>query len=115
MDFWKRETQEYTVRANRGKPRIWLEGRRLEFAGFECGGRFEIGTEIGYGGAKVLVLTALPDCVGLLSGKARKVSGKNHRPIIDISGASCAPFVTGDKVQINYCDNGVIVIEGVKE
>jgi len=114
MDKWKSEIQEYTVRENRGKPRIWLEGKRLEFAGFECGGRFEIGIEF-VGGVEALVLVALPHGVGLLSDRARKVSGKNHRPIIDLSGGSCKPFNTGDKVKVLYSNDGVIVIKGAKE
>ena len=105
MDIWKSETQEYTVRANRGKPRIWLEGKRLEFAGFECGSQFGLGIEF-VAGKEALVLIADP------FGN-RKVSGKNHRPIIDLSGGSCKPFKTGDKVKVLYSNDGIIVIKGV--
>ena len=34
--------QEYTIRANRGRPRIWLEGKRLVEAGYERGVRFNV-------------------------------------------------------------------------
>jgi hypothetical protein len=40
---------------------------------------------------------------------ARKVAGAPARPIIDITGKSCAPFDTGDAVEITYMA-GVIMI-----
>jgi hypothetical protein len=104
-DLWKVETQLYTVRANRGKPRIWLEGKRLEFAGFECGNRFEMGIDF-IAGKEALVLVATPD-------GSRKISGKNGRPVIDICGGSCKPFQTGDEVRIDYSNDGIISIKGV--
>ena len=93
-------TQNYVVRANRGKARIWLEGKRLDGAGFAVGSRFNI--EV-IEGALVLRLDA--------SG-ARKVSGKGERPIIDLSGRSCEPFTTGDPVQVDYIAKHSIVITG---
>lgn len=106
-DIWKVQTQLYTVRANRGKPRMWLEGKRLEFAGFECGGRFGIGIEV-LAGKEALVLIADPF-------GSRKVSGKNGRPVIDICGGSCKPFTTGDQVSIDYTNDGIITIKGVRK
>jgi hypothetical protein len=104
-DTWAVQTQNYVVRANRGKPRIWLEGKRLLFAGFECGGRFGLGIEI-LAGKEALVLVADPR-------GSRKVSGKNHRAIIDICGDSCKPFKTGDVVKIDYTNDGLITIKAV--
>lgn len=94
-------TQSYIVRANKGRARIWLEGKRLTAAGFAVGSRFNI--EV-IEGALVLRLDA--------SG-SRRVSGKGERPIIDISGGSCDPFVTGDAVQVDYIAEHSIVITGV--
>jgi DNA (cytosine-5)-methyltransferase 1 len=90
--------QQYTVRANRGKPRIWIEGKRLEHAGLSVGDQFDTLRAVGQ-----LVINKR-------ANGARKVSGKGERPIIDLSGASCAPFSTGDAVAIEYHPNGVIVI-----
>jgi hypothetical protein len=106
-DRWKVQTQFYTVRANRGKPRIWLEGKRLTFAGFECGGRFEMGIDY-IAGKEALVLMATPE-------GSRKVSGKNHRAIIDICGDSCKPFKTGDVVKIDYTNDGLITIKAAQK
>lgn len=89
--------QKYVVRANRGKPRIWLEGKRLIDAGFECGDRFFAAELEGK-----LVLAKHPE-------GNRKVSGKNHRAIIDLSGSSCAPFQTGDAVSIWYTHDEIII------
>ena len=90
--------QQYTVRANRGKPRIWIEGKRLSFAGLSVGDQFDMTRALG----QLLIQKR--------ANGARKVSGKGERPIIDLSGASCAPFNTGDAVAIEYRANGIIVI-----
>jgi len=98
--------QEYTIRANRGRPRIWLEGKRLAAAGFERGVRFDLtlGTKR-YGG---LLLYLNEDG----SGK-RKVSGKGDRPIVDIVGAEIqrCGLQSGDDVVITYdCEVSEILI-----
>jgi hypothetical protein len=97
--------QEYTIRENRGRPRIWLEGKRLSAAGFERGVRFN--------------LVRLPLCEGGMAlvqneeGK-RKVSGKGDRPIIDIVGAEIvnSKLRVGDEVVITYdCDvRGILIM-----
>ena len=94
-------TQPYIVRSNRGRSRIWIEGARLERAGFTAGTRFK--------------LTAESDRLTIkkIAAGGRKVSGKPGRPIIDITGANCAPFISGDSVAINYRSNG-ITIQGVQ-
>jgi hypothetical protein len=96
-------TQHYVVRANKGRARIWLEGKRLMVAGFAVGARFTIDV---IEGALVLRLD--------LNG-SRKVSGKGERPIIDISGGSCDPFITGDAVQVDYIAEHSIVITGAHD
>ena len=98
--------QEYTIRANRGRPRIWLEGKRLAAAGFERGVRFDLtlGTKR-YGG---LLLELNEDG----SGK-RKVSGKGDRPIVDIVGAEIqrCGLQSGDDVVVTYdCEASEILI-----
>jgi len=82
--------QDYTVRANKGKPRIWIEGKRLIAARFLRGERFTL-TSNDAG----IVLRLDPE-------GSRKVCGKGERPLIDISGGGCAPMVTGDQVEIVY-------------
>lgn len=95
-------TQNYVVRANKGRARIWLEGKRLTAAGFAVGDRFTIDVIEG-----ALVLRLDPN-------GSRKVSGKGERPIIDISGGSCDPFITGDAVQVDYIAEHSIVITGAR-
>ena len=89
--------QNYTVRSNRQRPRIWIEGARLLSAGFTHHMPYVV--EI-VGNSLVLKRCAQG---------ARKVAGAPARPIIDITGKSCAPFETGDAVEILYVD-GLIVI-----
>ena len=94
--------QQYTVRANKGRARIWIEGARLSAAGFTHHATYNV---MATGNIIGLVLAA--------DGK-RKVSGAAARPIIDLCGKSCAPFETGDDVSITY-QQGTIVIERVSK
>ena len=91
------ETQSYTVRANKGVSRIWIEGKRLEGAGFTPGVRYNIERM-----DNTLVLT-------IADGGKRKVSGKGAKPIIDISGNNTAPFTTGDAVTIAYFPQSIVI------
>ena len=94
--------QHYTVRSNRQRPRIWIEGARLLSAGFTHHMPYTV--EI------VRDSLHLIRCAkGARKGARRKVAGAPARPIIDITGKSCAPFKTGDAVEIHYID-GVIII-----
>jgi len=98
--------QTYTIRANRGRPRIWLEGKRLVEAGYERGVRFDVvPLPLRDGG---MVLAQNEDGTG-----KRKVSGKGDRPIIDIVGAEIvnSKLRVGDEVVITYdCAVGGILI-----
>lgn len=98
--------QRYTVRANRGKARIWLEGGRLDWAKFTVGARFNLDPITDDRDDSVLLRLRLAD------DGARKVSGKGERPIVDLSGGSCAPFTTGDDVLIEYHPSGLVLIKG---
>ncbi len=94
--------QQYTVRANKGRARIWIEGARLSAAGFTHHATYNVTSA---NSATILTLAS--------DGK-RKVSGAAARPIIDLCGKSCAPFETGDDVSITY-QQGTIVIERVSK
>lgn len=91
--------QKYVVRANKGKPRIWIEGKRLTAAGFKAGDRFEL---MNTNASDSLLIRRRPE-------GGRRVSGNDSRPIIDLSGASCAPFATGDAVTITYSSTTILV------
>jgi len=93
--------QQYIVRANKGKARIWLEGKRLTAAGFTQGTRYHV-SHVSDG----MVLGTDPE-------GAKKVSGKASGPIIDLSGKGCGILATGDNVTINYF-NGTIIIKLTK-
>ena len=95
-------TQQYTVRANKGRARIWIEGARLASAGFTHHATYNVTAA---NSATILTLAS--------DGK-RKVSGAPARPIIDLCGRSCEPFETGDDVAITY-QQGTIIIERVSK
>ena len=98
--------QAYKIGSNQGRPRIWLEGRRLVEAGYERGVRFDlVPLPLRDGG---MVLAQNEDGTG-----KRKVSGKGDRPIIDIVGAEIvkSKLRVGDEVVITYdCDVKEILI-----
>lgn len=81
------------VGMNRGKPRIWIEGKILTEAGFKPGDRYDFdGTRI----------TRNPE------GK-RKISGKGDRPIVDISGRAVPEGMTHFEQIIE--GDGVLIIK----
>lgn len=92
-------TQEYTVRSNRGAARIWIEGTRLVSAGFTRGRYFTLSHE-----GDILKLSLVAD------GWAgpRKVSGKDIKPIIDLTGKT-VPFAIGTVVTILYSANTITI------
>jgi len=98
--------QTYKIGSNQGRPRIWLEGKRLVEAGYERGVRFDVvPLPLRDGG---MVLAQNEDGTG-----KRKVSGKGDRPIIDIVGAEIvnSKLRVGDEVVITYdCDVKEILI-----
>ena len=98
--------QAYKIGSNQGRPRIWLEGKRLVEAGYERGVRFDlVPLPLRDGG---MVLAQNEDGTG-----KRKVSGKGDRPIIDIVGSEIvkSKLRVGDEVVITYdCDVREILI-----
>ena len=91
--------QNYVIRANRGRPRVWIEGKRLVLAGFQRGCLFNVVV-----GDRGLTLNIAKD-------GSRKVSGKGERPLIDLVGAllTQANLKSGDHVIINYKANSISI------
>jgi hypothetical protein len=79
---------------NRGRARLWIEGKSLLSEGWRVGRRFNIEF-----GAKI-VLTADPD------GK-RKIAGTATRPIIDTNTDKLEAFAPSVKI---YIDSDTITI-----
>jgi len=92
-------TQDYTVRSNRGAARIWIEGNRLVSAGFTRGRYFTLSHE-----GDTLKLSLVADKVA----GARKVSGKDTKPIIDLTGKT-VPFDIGTAVTILYSTDSITI------
>ena len=97
------EKQLYTVRSNRGRSRIWLEGKRLMDAGFTRDTQFWV---VPNSKAVTLVLTTTETET---PNKVRKVSGKGDRPIVDMVGAVVEPFTAGDDVEITYTPGRITI------
>lgn len=82
------------VGQNRGKRRLWIEGKLLIEAGFTHGKRWDL-VETTFG----FKLIENPD------GK-RKVSGKPDRPIIDISGSTLDLLPDATVFGLSYAPDG---------
>lgn len=75
---------------NRGRPRLWLEGKLLIEAGFRRGDHFSVTVQ-----DDGLILVKKDD-------GSRKVSGKAEKPIIDIMGATLGPLQEVERVTVSY-------------
>lgn len=84
--------KRFKIAQNRGKPRVWIEGKFLLAAGIERGQKFnrEISTEVDgvHFDTVFMRLEFEPD------GK-HTVAGTETRPIIDLNGAYLSPLFEG--------------------
>ena len=90
---------------NKGRPRLWLEGKQLTEHGFIKGKKFTI--------------SYLPDSMKALkflkllidNDGSRTVSGTSDRPIIDIIGKAveAGNFKAGDETKIYFSRNVIVV------
>ncbi len=107
--------QKYKIRTKSRngvtKPHFWIEGKRLESAGFVAGARYNTVTNLdsAISGGFRLVLDP--------NGK-KKVSGTVGRPIIDIVGRDLTKSLLsiGDDVLITYgypFDDNTITVEAL--
>lgn len=84
---------------NRGKPRLWIEGKVLLDAGFPNGAHWTLSQH-----GKGLTIYIDPE------GK-RRIAGTPDRPIIDIAGASLGLVGGMERVSITYQPgNGRMVV-----
>lgn len=99
-------TAEKKAGFNRGKRRIWLEGKNLVASGFNIGKRISVTF------GENLITIKLDE-----EGK-RKVSGKikadgTENPIIDLNGLDIAASLgTSERESVNY-RNGIITIRPI--
>lgn len=105
MGMIKNITATRNIGTNKGKPRLWIEGKALVEAGLDHGARW--------------VLVASPRGFNIVQAgpsedrKTRKIAGKPGRPIIDITGATLTNmgFSSGDVARLSYTPNsGCIVV-----
>lgn len=82
------------------RSRVWLEGSRLEHAGFTVGARYSVTT------------TGSGLSLSLDDNGARKVSGKGSTPIIDMTGKAInARFGRGDTVLATFYPGHIAIDE----
>jgi hypothetical protein len=86
--------------------RIWIEGERLNEAGFKVGRFFQKSW-----GRGQLVLSL---CTAAQYDKASrdvrgKVSGKENHPIIDVTGEAIAKFFHGTHVDVSFAKHKITI------
>jgi hypothetical protein len=79
------------------RTRIWLEGKRLETAGWNAGQHFE---RRWYDDALTLVQVDAAAFEALPRDARGTVSGKPGRPVIDLVGARIAETFKGERVAV---------------
>jgi len=83
---------------NRNNPRLWLEGKTLESAGWVKGTRYEVEWGEGY-----LIYRKAKD-------GARKVAGAEGRPIIDTNNAKLLCLgIVGEMVDVDISGPSIII------
>lgn len=95
------------IGANRGNPRLWLEGKSLEAFGWTSGSAFSASLKKGS-----LVYSKTRGSSGNSSAN-RKVAGSPGRPIIDTCGShleSTCGFQTGDQVLVSISAQSIVVM-----
>ena len=90
------KTYARKIGINRGKPRLWLEGKVLADHGFSCGSPWLL-QQVG----SSLVLHATPE-------GNRKVAGTPQRPIIDINSKVLLAGWEGAEVSIEVMEQGML-------
>jgi hypothetical protein len=88
------------IGSNRGKARLWLEGAWLAHFGFIKGAAFYIA--VSDGPTLTITLGASEE------HRARRVSGKGDRPIIDIAGDVLTPF-EGKELVLHASEGRLVV------
>lgn len=85
--------------ANRGAPRLWLEGGRLERCGFHAGAKFLVELDLVQ---RQVRLKLDPAGDRAVSGRKRTLASGDVRstPIVDIAGASLAAALGGEGARL---------------
>ena len=98
------KTATRKIGQNRGKPRLWIEGKLLADAGLDHGERWNL----------------VPISEGFLLQRdpngSRKIAGKPGRPVIDIVGSSLGEIGKVAEVSLAYRPGfGLIVVAKTEE
>jgi hypothetical protein len=93
------KTATRKIGQNRGKPRLWIEGKLLVEAGLDHGNHWDL----------------VPINGGFLIQRSddgkRKIAGKPGRPIVDIVGATLGDLGKAEHVTLTYRPGwGLIVV-----
>jgi DNA (cytosine-5)-methyltransferase 1 len=93
------------VGLNKGYPRIWIEGKKLDASGFVANARYNVETS-----PKAITLTLADDGKRKVSGKT--ISADYRHPIIDLHASYLAEFVqAGNMVNIEYHIGKIVIFK----
>lgn len=106
------KTRTINLGANKGKPRIWLEGIWLHDLGFTRGAKFSAKVTTDENGSRLILR---PDADGERTVSGKDKAGKPN-PIIDLTGDWLAPFITkARKLTIKQRAGPITITPGEQE
>ena len=92
---------------NRGRKRIWIEGKRLAKVGFNKGVNYSATLE-----DNLIRLTLDKEGIRKVSGK---VDNERSKPIIDLCSSAITQFTKGvDKVKVTYNPGEILIVPFVE-
>jgi DNA (cytosine-5)-methyltransferase 1 len=96
-------TESRKVGLNKGSPRIWIEGKKLDAAGFTANSRYNVERT-----GKQITLSLHEEGKRKVSGKT--ISDTYRHPIIDLHASYLAEFVNaGDMVNVSYFARKIVI------
>jgi DNA (cytosine-5)-methyltransferase 1 len=98
-----KDTRTYKVGSNKGTPRVWLEGKMLDNAGFTA--RAAYSAKIN---RKTIVLTIDPEGDYIVSGK--NMTPEYRKPVIDLHRAALTDVLRDAETVTVVFRDGVITI-----
>lgn len=100
-------TNTFETKIGKDGTRIWLEGARLQEAGFKKGDAVKREWSKG---KLVLIKSKAKDIASLDRHERGSVAGMTDRPIIDITSARVAETFKGTHVKVTYSPGRIVIV-----
>ena len=95
---------------NKGLPRVWLEGRKLEREGIEIGMKYQLNFDQDAGQVKVTFGTDLENYSGTVSRRKLRGSDESYLPVIDMNSREFLDlFSESEEIRIAIRDKKMVI------